>query len=179
MQKQVLYWKTKLAALPAYLELSGDRPYPEKRTPWGETTLIVIDASLRDSLRKIAQQEGATMFMTLLAAFAVLLYRKSGKEDFCIGSPSTLRKQVETESIIGLFVNMLVFRCDLAGEPSFRDVVRGMRTTALEAYENSDLPFQELVRTVKPDLRSLRSPFFQVMFGLDSEDGAQSPGVMQ
>jgi hypothetical protein len=179
MQKQVLYWKTKLAALPAYLELSGDRPYPEKRTPWGETTLIVIDASLRDSLRKIAQQEGATMFMTLLAAFAVLLYRKSGKEDFCIGSPSTLRKQVETESIIGLFVNMLVFRCDLAGEPSFRDVLRRMRTTALEAYENSDLPFQELVRTVKPDLRSLRSPFFQVMFGLDSEDGRQPTSVIQ
>ncbi len=179
MQTQVLYWKTKLAALPAYLELSGDRPYPEKRTPWGETTLIVIDAPLRDSLRKIAQQEGATMFMTLLAAFAVLLYRKSGKEDFCIGSPSTLRKQVETESIIGLFVNMLVFRCDLAGEPSFRDVLRRIRTTALEAYENSDLPFQELVRTVKPDLRSLRSPFFQVMFGLDSEDGRQLPGVMQ
>ena len=179
MQKQVLYWKTKLAALPAYLELSGDRLYPEKRTPWGETAAIVIDASLRDLLRKIAQQEGATMFMTLLAAFAVLLYRKSGKEDFCIGSPSTLRKHVETESIIGLFVNMLIFRCDLAGEPSFRDVLRRMRTTALEAYENSDVPFQELVRTVKLERRSLRSPFFQVMFGFDSEDGGQPGSLIQ
>ena len=109
------------------------------------------------------------MFMTLLAAFAVLLYRNCGREDFCIGSPITLRKQVETESIIGLFVNMIVFRCELDGEPNFRQVVQRMRTTALEAYENSDVPFQELVRTLKADLRSLRSPFFQVMFGFDSE----------
>ena len=179
MQNQAMYWKTKLAALPAYLELSGDRPYPQKRSPWGETTPIIIDAPLRDSLKNIAQQEGATMFMTLLAAFAVLLYRKSGKEDFCIGSPSTLRKHVETESIIGLFVNMIVFRCDLSGEPSFREVLRRVRTTALEAYENSDLPFQELVRTSKIDLRSLRSPFFQVMFGFDSEEGEKPLGLIQ
>ncbi len=179
MQKQANYWKTKLAALPAYLELSDDRHYPEKRTPWGETTPVEIDPALRDSLKRIAQQEGATMFMTLLAAFAVLLYRKCGKEDFCIGSPSTLRTQVETESIIGLFVNMIVFRCDLSGEPSFRQVVQRIRTTALEAYENGDLPFQELVRTLKVDLRSLRSPFFQVMFGFDSVDGDQSNSLIQ
>lgn len=179
MQEQILYWKTKLAALPAYLDLPTNRPYPEKRTPWGATTPVVIDASLRDALAKIAQQEGATMFMTLLAVFAVLLYKQSGKEDFCIGSPSTLRKHVETESIIGLFVNMLVFRCDLGGEPSFRDVLRRMRSTALEAYENSDVPFQELVRVLKPDLRSLRSPFFQVMFGFDSEDGRGPSGLTQ
>ncbi|MGB8479148.1 MAG: condensation domain-containing protein [Acidobacteriaceae bacterium] len=178
-QKQALYWKTKLASLPEYLELSDDRPYPEKRTPWGETTPVVIDAPLRDSLRSIAQQEGATMFMTLLAAFAVLLYKKCGQQDFCIGSPSTLRTQVETESIIGLFVNMIVFRCDLSGEPSFRQLVQRVRTTALEAYENSDLPFQELVRTLKVDMRSLRSPFFQVMFGFDSTDGERPGGLIQ
>jgi non-ribosomal peptide synthetase component F len=179
IQKQAMYWQTKLAALPEYLELSDDRSYPQKRTPWGDTTPVEIDASLRDSLKRIAQQEGATMFMTLLAAFAVLLYRKCGKEDFCIGSPSTLRTQVETESIIGLFVNMIVFRCDLSGDPSFRQVVQRVRTTALEAYENSDLPFQELVRTLKVDLRSLRSPFFQVMFGFDSTDGEQPSNLIQ
>lgn len=179
MQKQATYWKTKLAALPEYLELSDDRPYPQKRTPWGETTPVVIDASLRDSLRRIAQQEGATMFMTLLAAFAILLYRKCGQEDFCIGSPSTLRTQVETESIIGLFVNMIVLRCDLSGEPNFRQVVQRVRNTALEAYENSDLPFQELVRTLKVDLRSLRSPFFQVMFGFDSTEGEHPSSLIQ
>ena len=179
MQKQALYWQTKLAALPAYLDLSDGRSYPQKRTPWGDTTPVEIDASLRDSLKRIAQQEGATMFMTLLAAFAVLLYRKCGTEDFCIGSPSTLRTQVETESIIGLFVNMIVFRCDLSGEPSFRQVVQRIRTVALEAYENSDLPFQELVRILKVDLRSLRSPFFQVMFGFDSTEGEQPGSLIQ
>ncbi len=179
MQEQILYWKTKLAGLPAYLDLPTNRPYPEKRTPWGATTPVVIDVSLRDAMMEIAQQEGATMFMTLLAAFAVLLYKQSGKEDFCIGSPSTLRKHVETESIIGLFVNMLVFRCDLGGEPSFRDVLRRVRSTALEAYENSDVPFQEIVRALKPDLRSLRSPFFQAMFGFDSEDGKGTSGLIQ
>jgi non-ribosomal peptide synthetase component F len=90
-----------------------------------------------------------------------------------------LRTQIETESIIGLFVNMIVFRCDLSGDPSFRDVVQRLRITALDAYENSDLPFQELVRALKVDLRSMRSPFFQVMFGFDSEDGEQPSSLIQ
>ncbi len=179
MQNQVLYWKAKLAALPPYLDLSNGRPYPQKRTPWGETAAVEIDAPLRNALMKIARQAGATMFMTLLAAFAVLLYKQSGKDDFCIGSPSTLRKHVETESVIGLFVNMLVFRCDLARDPSFLDVLRRVHTTALEAYENSDVPFQQLVRTLKPDPRSQRSPFFQVMFGFDSDGAVQAGSLIQ
>lgn len=169
IEKQLQYWGVKLAGVPAYLDLHGSRAYPEKRAPWAATTPIVISASLRDSLSNIAQQENATLFMTLLAAFSVLLYRYSGREDFCIGSPITHRKQVETESLIGLFVNMLVLRCQLNEKQSFRNVLRQVRTTALEAYENSDVPFQELVRVLKPDPRSLRSPFFQVMFGFDSD----------
>ena len=93
--------------------------------------------------------------------------------------PEHLAYAGRTESIIGLFVNMIVFRCDLSGEPSFRQVVQRIRTTALEAYENGDLPFQELVRSLKVDLRSLRSPFFQVMFGFDSVDGDQSNSLIQ
>jgi hypothetical protein len=173
MEKQLQYWKIKLAEVPEYMELHGRRAYPEKRAPWAATTPVVVSAALRDSLSNIAQQESATLFMTLLAAFAVLLYRHSGKEDFCIGSPITHRKQIETEHLIGLFVNMLVFRCQMDGNPSFRDVLRRVRTTALEAYENSDVPFQELVRVLKPDPRSLRSPFFQVMFGFDSDMAAR------
>jgi hypothetical protein len=169
IEKQLQYWKAKLAGVPEYMDLHGSRVYPEKRAPWAATTPVVVRASLRDSLRNIAQQESATLFMTLLAAFAILLYRHSGKEDFCIGSPITHRKQVETQHLIGLFVNMLVLRCQIDGDPSFRDVLRQVRTTALEAYENSDVPFQELVRVLKPDPRSLRSPFFQIMFGFDSD----------
>ncbi len=179
MAGQIQYWKSKLAGAPAFLTLPSSRPYPEQRTAWGATVPVVISSSLRDALREVGRQENATMFMTLLAAFAVLLYKHSGEEDFCIGSPFTHRNQVETEPIIGLFVNMLVFRCQLAGQPSFREFLRRVRATALEAYEHSDLPFQELVRALKPDPRSLRSPLFQVMFGFDSDTGAGHGGFIQ
>lgn len=173
MEKQLQYWKTKLVGLPEYLELQGRHAYPEKRAPWSATTPVVINESLRDSLEKIAQQEGATLFMALVAAFAILLYQHSGREDFCIGSPITHRKRVETQRLIGLFVNMLVLRCQLDGKPSFRELLRRVRTAALEAYENSDVPFQELVRVLKPYPRSQRSPFFQIMFGFESDLGAR------
>jgi hypothetical protein len=167
--KQLQYWKEKLAAIPPYLELNNSRLHPEERTPWAATAPVFISGSLRDALNDIAQHEGATLFMTLLAALAVLLYQRTGTEDFCIGSPITYRKQVETEPLIGMFVNMLALRCRLEGEPSFRQLLRRVRTTALEAYDNSDIPFQELVRVLKPHPGSPRPPFFQVMFGLDSD----------
>ena len=119
------------------------------------------------------------MFMTLLASFAVLLHRHSGMEDFCLGSPFTHRNQVETEHLIGLFVNVLVFRCRMEGEPSFREVLKRTRVTALEAYDHSDVPFQELVRALKPDLRLLRSPLFQILFGFDSDAGSGQNGLIQ
>jgi acyl transferase domain-containing protein len=178
MAKQFQYWKEKLAAIPPYLELNNTRPYPEKRAPWAATTPVLISGSLRDALNNIAQQEGATLFMTLLAALAVLLYQRTHTEDFCIGSPITYRKQVETEPLIGMFVNMLAFRCQLEGKPSFRQLLRRVRTTALEAYENSDIPFQELVRVLKPDPGSPRPPFFQVMFGFDSDMTAQPDNLL-
>ncbi len=179
MNGQIQYWKTKLAGAPATLELPSSRPYPEQRTAWGANVLIAIPPPVHAALNEIARHEGATMYMTLLAAFAVLLYKQSGKEDFCLGSPFTHRNQIETEPLIGLFVNMLVFRCRLEGQPSFREFLRRMRTTALEAYENSDLPFQELVRILKPDLRSRRSPLFQIMFGFDSDARPGQCGLAQ
>jgi non-ribosomal peptide synthetase component F len=178
LQKQFRYWKENLAAIPPYLELNNGRPYPEKRSPWAATTPVRISGPLRDALNDIAQKEGATLFMTLLAALAVLLYQRTSTEDFCIGSPITYRKQVETEPLIGMFVNMLAFRCRLEGQPSFRQLLRRVRTTALEAYENSDVPFQELVRVLKPDPGSPRPPFFQVMFGFDSDMTAQPDNLL-
>jgi non-ribosomal peptide synthetase component F len=178
MERQFQYWKEKLAALPPYLELSNGRPYPEKRSPWAATTPVLINGSLRDGLNNLAQQEGATLFMTLLAALAVLLYKRTNNEDFCIGSPITYRKQVETEPLIGMFVNMLAFRCRLDGQPSFRQLLRRVRTTALEAYENSDIPFQRLVRVLNPNPGSPRPPFFQVMFGFDSDMTAQPDNLL-
>jgi iturin family lipopeptide synthetase A len=178
IQQQFQYWKGKLAGIPPYLELNGGRPYPETRTPWAATTPVRIPGSLRDALNNIAQQEGATLFMTLMTALAVLLYQRTHSEDFCIGSPITYRKQVETEPLIGMFVNMLAFRCKLEGKPSFRQLLQRVRTTALEAYENSDIPFQELVRVLNPDPRSARPPFFQVMFGFDSDMTEQPDNLL-
>ena len=169
IEKQMRYWMGQLADLPASLELPSSRPYPKQRMPWGATTPIVIPESLRGTLNAIGQQEGASLFMTLLTAFAALLYRQTGCLDFCIGSPFTHRKLVETEPIIGLFVNMLVFRCKIEEGDSFRTLLRRMRNTALEAYENSDVPFQQLVRALKIDTRSQRSPIFQIMFGFDND----------
>jgi non-ribosomal peptide synthetase component F len=113
--------------------------------------------------------------MVLLAAFAILLHKQSGSRDFCVGSPFTHRKLVETEPIIGLFVNMLVFRCKIDESKSFRALLRDVRNYALEAYENSDVPFQKLVRILNVDTRSSRSPIFQIMFGFDA-DTVADPG---
>ncbi len=181
IEKQVQYWKRKLAEAPAFLELPCSRPYPEKRTAWGATVPVTAAASVRDALIAIGNEEGASLYMTLLAAFAVLLHQQTGCEDFCIGSPFTHRKLVETESIIGLFVNMLVLRCELGGEPSFREILRRVRDTALEAYENSDVPFQKLVRVLKTDMRSRRSALFQIMFAFDAAapKGPGSAGMLQ
>lgn len=179
MGDQIEYWKGKLAGAPAFLELPFSRPYPEQRTAWGATIPVVVSATVRDALSEIGRQESATMFMTLLAAFALLIYLNSGVEDFCIGSPFTHRNQVETESIIGLFVNMLAFRCRMNKNLSFRELLQLVRATALEAYENSDIPFQELVRVLKPDPRTMRSPLFQIMFGFDSQAESKTVGFEQ
>jgi non-ribosomal peptide synthetase component F len=167
IEKQLRYWKRKLAGIPPFLELPHSRPYPQTRTSWGATIPLTIPASLQDSLKKIGREESATPFMTFLAAFAMLLYIYSGSEDFCIGSPATLRKQASMEQMVGVFVNMLTFRCQPTQENNFRKFVRQIRNTALEAYDNSDLPFQKLVSSMKPDRRSQRSPVFQILFGFE------------
>jgi non-ribosomal peptide synthetase component F len=105
--------------------------------------------------------------MTFLAAYALLIARFSGQRDFCIGSPVTQRKQIETQRMPGLFVNMVAYRILIEPQQSFRDVLRQVRTTALEAYEQSDVPFQTLVRALRFNRRSPRSPIFQVMFGFE------------
>jgi hypothetical protein len=168
VEKQIGYWKRKLAGVPPFLELPHSHPYPKKRTSWGARLPVTIPASLRGLLDNVASEEGATPFMTYLAVFALLLFLYSGCEDFCIGSPITDRRQVATERMTGLFLNMLAFRCQLTQEYSFREVLRRIRDTALEAYDNSDAPFQKLVRALKPDRRFQRAPIFQVLFGFES-----------
>ena len=167
MDRQVRYWREKLAGLPPFLELPISAEYPEQRSALGSKVAIVVPAPVRGSLTRIGRECGATPFMTFLAAFAVLLGRFSGQYDFCIGSPVTQRTRVETQRMIGLFMNLVAFRIQMDPQQSFRDILQQVRATALEAYEHRDVPFQTLVRALRFNRRSPRSAIFQVMFGFE------------
>jgi hypothetical protein len=172
VEKQLKYWQRKLVGLPPFLNLPHSLPYPSSRTSWGNTLPIQISPAMQSDLKRIAQEERASTFMTFMAVFAILLHLYSGAEDFCIGSPSTLRKQASTERMVGVFVNSLPFRCQITQEYTLRELIRHIRNTALEAYENNDIPFQKLVSVLKPDRKSQRSPLFQVLMGFESYKGA-------
>jgi non-ribosomal peptide synthetase component F len=174
LESQLKYWKRKLAGMPPFLDLPHSRPYPAMRTSWGATLPLKMPIDLQNALKQLGHEDGVTPFLVFLTIFALLLYIYSGSEDFCIGSPITLRKQDETKRMAGVFVNMLAFRCQLTPEMSFRKFLKQIRQTAVEAYDNSDLPFQKLVSAFKPDRKSLRSPIFQVLFGFESS--AQGTG---
>ena len=167
IDSQVQYWREKLTGLPPFLELPIRGTYPEKRSARGAKVALVIPSATRGPLTRIGRECGATPFMTFLAGFAVLIARFSGQHDFCIGSPVTQRTHGETQRMIGLFMNMVAFRVQIDPQHSFRDIVRQVRTTALEAYEQRDIPFQTLVRALRFNRRSPRSPVFQVMFGFE------------
>jgi condensation domain-containing protein len=163
-QRQLKYWKQKLAGSPALLELPSDHPRPAERTSRGRTQTIALDPTVVKALNVIAQNNEATFFMLTLAAFGVLLYRYSGQTDILIGVPAAGRHQIETEFLIGLFVNTVVLRIDLSGNPRFSTLLVQVRNTMLEALANQDVPFERVVEELKP-VRSLsHNPVFQVMF---------------
>jgi hypothetical protein len=167
MEGQIEYWRHRLDGLPPYLELPLRRPYPSQRSAEGDSVAFELPSSVRESLAQIGRDSSSTPFMTFLAAFALLIARFSGQRDFCIGSPVTLRTHVETQRMLGLFMNTVAFRVQFPPQQSFRDLLRQVRATALEAYEHSHVPFQTLVRALRFNRRSPRTPIFQVMFGYE------------
>jgi len=162
------YWKQRLADVPAVLELPADHPRPAIQSFQGAQVSFQLSPALSEYLRVLSQQEQATLFMTLLAAFQALLSRYTGQEDMVVGSPIANRNQPETERLIGYLVNMLVLRTDLSGAPSFRELLRRVRGTALDAYAHQDLPFEKLVEALQPERSLSYSPLFQVMFALEN-----------
>ena len=168
VRRQMDYWKQRLADAPATLDLPTDYPRPALQTFNGAQESVVLSAPLRDSLKGLGQQEGATLFMTLLAAFQALLFRYSGQADIVVGSPIAGRTLTETENLIGAFVNTLVFRGNLSGNPTFREFLGRVRETALEAYANQEVPFEKLVAELRPERGANRTPLFQVMFVLQN-----------
>jgi Condensation domain/TubC N-terminal docking domain len=167
MKSQIEYWRLKLKGLPPHLELPLARPYPSQASGDGDTVAFELPSAVGEALAQIGRDSGATPYMTFLAVFALMIARFSGQQDFCIGSPFTQRTHVETQRMIGLFMNMVAFRVQFTTQQSFRDLLRQVRATALEAYEHSDAPFQTLVRALRFNRRSARTPIFQVMFGFD------------
>ncbi|MGH8718631.1 MAG: condensation domain-containing protein, partial [Burkholderiales bacterium] len=168
LDKQRTYWKRQLAAGPALLELPTDRPRPALQSFKGARQTRMMRKRLGDGLKTLSQREGATLFMTLLAAFQILLSRYSRSSDVLVGSPIAGRMRAETEDLIGFFVNTLVLRTDLSGNPSFRELLSRVREVALAAYAHQDLPFEKLVEELNPERSLSHSPLFQAMFVLQN-----------
>ncbi|MBO1350490.1 MAG: amino acid adenylation domain-containing protein [Hormoscilla sp. GUM202] len=165
---QLEYWKQQLAGVPTLLELPTDRPRPPVQTFRGSRESFKLDEKLTDRLKQVSRGAGVTLFMTLLAAFATLLYRYSAQEDIVIGSPIANRNRSQIEPLIGFFVNTLALRIALDKNPSFAELLRTVRKVCLEAYGHQDLPFEVLVDALQPTRNLSHTPLFQVMFAMQN-----------
>jgi amino acid adenylation domain-containing protein len=167
-ERSLKYWRDQLSDAPAVLELPTDHPRPLVQSTRGARVAFQLSATLSEHLRALGQQEQASLFMTLLAAFQALLSRYSGQDDILVGSPTANRNSPETERLIGYLVNMLVLRTDLSGAPTFRNLLRRVRKVALDAYAHQELPFEKLVEALQPERSLSYSPIFQTMFALEN-----------
>jgi len=168
MEEQVNYWKEQLNGIPPVIELPLDKPRPAYQTFNGDFKTFHIPAEISARLKEISRRQDVTMFMTLLAAYFVLLHRYSGQDDICVGSPIANRNRKETEAMIGFFVNTLVLRGQLHGNPPFSEFLQRIKETTLGAYAHQDLPFENLVEELQPERNMSHSPLFQVMFVLNN-----------
>ncbi|MDZ7959081.1 MAG: amino acid adenylation domain-containing protein [Aulosira sp. DedQUE10] len=173
LQQQINYWKQQLGGSLPVLELPTDRPRTAIQTFAGRKQFFTISPTLTTALKTLSQQEGVTLFMTLLAAFQTLLYRYTGQEDILVGSPIANRNRAEIEELIGFFVNTIVLRTNLAGNLSFRDLLKRVREVTLGAYSHQDLPFEQLVEELQPERNFSHTPLFQVMFALQNAPMAE------
>ncbi|WP_433527967.1 amino acid adenylation domain-containing protein [Micromonospora sp. CA-263727] len=164
LAEDLAYWTAALDGAPPVLDLPTDRPRPPVQSSRGGSTEFRLPGPLTERLRALSRQEGATPFMTVLAAFAVLLRRYSGQDDLVIGAPIANRTRPEIERLVGFFVNTLTLRMDLTGDPTFRELLSRVRAACLGAYAHQDLPFERLVEELHPRRDLSRSPLFQVSF---------------
>jgi non-ribosomal peptide synthetase component F/acyl carrier protein len=168
LARQLVYWKKTLAGAPEALDLPTDRPRPPMQSFRGAQVRVSFPGTLARALSALARKEGATLYMTLLAAFQVLLARSTGQDDIVVGTPVANRTRTETEGLIGFLINTLVIRTELGEAPTFRDVLARVREAALGAYAHQDVPFERLVEELRPQRDLSRSPLFQVMFALQN-----------
>jgi len=167
LESQLDYWKQQLRGDLPVLQLPYDRPRPAVQTFRGARQCLTLSKDLTASLKTLSQQEGVTLFMTLLAAFKTLLYRYTEQEDIVVGTVSAGRNRPEIEGLIGFFLNTLVLRTDMSGSPSFRQLLGRVREITLGAYAHEDLPFEKLIQTLQPNRNLSHNPLFQVAFVLE------------
>jgi amino acid adenylation domain-containing protein len=174
LERQTAYWKRQLAGLPP-LHLPTDRARPTVPSSAGAIHHFSLSRGLTDRVAEVARGEGATPYMVLLAAFQTLLGRYSGQTDFAVGTPAAGRTRAEVEGLIGFFVNTLVARADLAGNPSFRELLARTRRAALAALDHQELPFERLVAQLQPDRDPARHPLVQVLFAFQNVPAEAAP----
>ncbi|MFL2416873.1 amino acid adenylation domain-containing protein, partial [Xanthomonas protegens] len=178
-QRQAAYWREALSGAPAVLDLPTDRPRPSHQDFAGAGFGISLDADLTGRLKALGQRHGATLYMTLLASWAAVLGRLSGQDDVVIGSPVAGRNREEVEPLIGFFVNTLALRIDLGGAPTVAELLARTRRCVLDAQSHQDLPFDQVVETVKPPRNPAHTPVFQALLAWQTQDEGRLslPGV--
>ena len=171
LERLLLYWKDLLVSPLPVLKLPADRPRPDVQSFRGSRQTFLLSYEVSDALELLSQREDCTLFMTLLAAFAVLLHRYSGQDDLIVGTNIANRNRTELEELIGFFVNMLALRTQCSGNPSFRQFLKRVREVTLGAYAHQDLPFDKLVEDLRPERTLTHTPIFQVVFSLQNAPG--------
>ena len=180
LRDQADYWRRQLAGAPPALDLPADRPRPPVQTFRGSYQALRLPLDLASAVREVTERQGVTLFMVILAAFQLLLARLSGQEDVCVGTPIAGRSRAETEPLIGFFLNNLVLRTDLSGDPTFRELLGRAREVALGAFANQDVPFERLLAELDPPRDPSRTPLFQVFLNVLSfaEERLEIPGAV-
>lgn len=168
LEEQMRYWRERLAGDPPRLALPSDRPRPEVETGHGGSVVVSLPAELSAAVRRVSQDEGVTLFMTLLSVFKAQLQRYTGHDDVIVGTDMAGRSRSDAEKMIGFFINLLVLRTDLGGSPTFRELLQRVRETAVGAFRNQDVPFDMLVQELRPDRQLTDTPLFQVLFVLQN-----------
>lgn len=174
-QQQLAYWKQQLEGVPTLLNLPTDHPRPPVQSFRGSYLDLTLSQQLLDELRALSEAEGTTLYMTMLAAFQLLLYRYSHQEDIVVGSGIANRNRPELEQLIGFFVNTLAIRADLSGNPTFRELLQQVREKTVGAYAHQDLPFEMLIEELHPERALSYAPLFQVSFVYQNFPSSPSP----